>query len=68
MVKTKYLSLDLDEVVAEAEYFCTEYDAGGEAHRIVIEEIDRERFLNAWAKEWRRRAEEALQNESDYEP
>lgn len=64
---TKYFSLSLDEVVGEAEYFCTPEDVGGEAHIIIIKAQDREKFLDSWAKEWRKRAKENLQPEPEYE-
>jgi len=57
------LKLNLDDVIGVAIYFYTEYDVGGEGHAITIEEENKEKFLDAWAKEWRRRAEEGLMKE-----
>lgn len=65
-MSTEYLSLDLDEVIGEAEYFCTPEDVGGYAHRIIIKAKDKKKFLDSWSKEWRERAETALQPEPDF--
>ena len=53
------LRIDLDELYTEG-YYYTEYDIGGEGHGITIEEHDKEAFLDAFAAEWRKRAERAL--------
>lgn len=53
------LRLDLDSM-AEEEYFYTEYDIEGSGHSITIKEEDKEKFLDAWAKVWRNRAEKTL--------
>jgi hypothetical protein len=57
------LELNLDSIW-ESEYFYTEFDLGYSGHKIVINENDKENFLDAWASEWRKRAEEYLKNQN----
>jgi hypothetical protein len=66
----KKLRIDLDELYRE-EYFChTEYDIGKQAFDIIIRMEDKEKFLDAFAKIWREKAEKLLEeyNEKDYNP
>lgn len=53
------LELDLDGIYEDG-YFYTEYDVGGCGHKIIINTKDKEVFLDAWAKEWRNKAEAGL--------
>ena len=53
------LVLDLDEMYTEGFYY-TEYDIGGSGHSITIKKEDKEKFLDAFAAEWRKRASESL--------
>lgn len=55
----KILCLYLDEMLDEG-YHYTKYDIMGDGHRIFIKESDKEAFLDAYAAEERRRAEEFL--------
>jgi hypothetical protein len=59
---TKALCLSLDEVWQDG-YFYTEFDIGGMGHYIYIRPEDKEKFLDAFAKEWRDRAKTALTEE-----
>jgi hypothetical protein len=61
MVKKFGFRLDLDGMF-ENSYYYTQYDIGGEGHAITILEENKELFLNAFAAEWRKRAEEALED------
>jgi len=61
---SKTLSLNLDSLW-EDPYIYTEYDIGGAGHSVTINEEDKEKFLNAFAKEWRDRAEQALEENND---
>lgn len=54
------LVLELD-YLHEQGHIYTDFDVGGEGHRIIIEEKDKNEFLDAWAKEWRNRAEDMLE-------
>jgi len=58
--KEKQLFLDLD-ALCEDGYFYTRYDIGGAGHSITIKAKNKEKFLDAYAKECRKRAAEALQ-------
>lgn len=60
MSKAKKLVLDLDAFSCNG-YVYTKYDLGGEGHRIIINEKNKEKFLDAFAKEYREMAEEALE-------
>jgi len=65
---TKKFRIDLDELYQE-EYFChTEYDIGKKACDIIIRMEDKEKFLDAFAKIWREKAEKLLEeyDEDDY--
>jgi len=57
------LRLDLDELYQEG-YYYTEFDIGGSGHAIIIDKDDKEEFLDAFALEWRNRAERLLEEES----
>ena len=65
--KGKKLRLDLDVIVEDSEYFYTEYDIEGDGHSITIKAEDKEKFLDAYAKVWRDRAEKELKVVIDYE-
>lgn len=58
------LRLDLDGLYEDG-YYYTAYDIGGEGHAIIIEPENREKFLDAFAAEWRKRADEALEENED---
>jgi len=59
-MKKKFgLRLSLDEMFEDS-YYYTEYDKGSEGHYITILAEDKEKFLDAFAKEWRDRAEQSL--------
>ena len=65
----KYLFLDLDEFYTQG-YYYTQFDIGGAGHSILIEAENRIAFLDAFADEWRKLADAALQdwdNEQDIE-
>lgn len=66
-VKELYLCLDS---LSEEGYFYTKYDIGGAGHSITIKAEDKDKFLDAFAREWRNRAEQALEevneDEEDY--
>ena len=61
MIKRKILYLDLDALYTDG-YYYTEYDVGGAGHNIQIRAEDKEDFLDAFAKEWRNRAEAMLKD------
>jgi len=54
------LELNLDSLYEEG-YYYTNYDIGGCGHKIVIDSNDKEVFLDAFAKEWREKAENLLE-------
>ncbi len=58
--KTKELRLSLDGMF-RSEYYYTDYDIGVSGHSITINESDREAFLDAFAAEWRQRADTMLE-------
>ena len=58
MIKT--LKIDLDSLYEQG-YFYTKFDIGNEGHSITIRESNKEKFLDAFAKEWRKRADESLE-------
>ena len=60
------LELNLDSLYEDG-YYSTDYDIGGCGHKIVINEDDKEVFLNAFAKEWRDRAELLLEESGEEE-
>lgn len=55
----KEMTLDLDALYQEG-YFYTKFDIGGAGHSITIKKQDKEKFLDAFAKEWRDKAESML--------
>jgi len=55
----KYIHLSLDDLYTDG-YFYTDYDIGGDGHWIIIKAADREKFLDAFAAEFRARAEAKL--------
>ena len=65
MVKDKKLYLDLDSYSEEG-YIYTEFDIGGAGHSITIKAENKEKFLNAFAKEYRDRAEKMLEVKKGY--
>jgi len=60
------LTLSLDDLWEEGFYY-TEYDIRGRRRSITIKKTDKEKFLDAFAKEWRDRAEKLLEVEEDVE-
>ncbi len=62
----KELCLNLDSY-SEDGYFYTEYDIGGAGHSITIKAEDKEKFLDAWAKEHREKAEQMLEEVKEEE-
>ena len=63
-MKSKNLRLDLDSL---SEYFYTEYGIGGAGHSITIKAENKEKFLDAFAKETRDRVESMLEEEEEEE-
>jgi len=61
---TKNLTLDLDSLYQDG-YYYTEFDIGGAGHSITIKAENKEKFLDAFAKEWRKKAEDVLIEEED---
>jgi len=53
------LFLCLDSMFEDG-YYYTKFDIGGSGHSITIKKADKEAFLDAFAKEWRERAEKGL--------
>ena len=64
----KKMRIDLDKLYQEKYFSHTEYDVGKQAHDIIIRMEDKEKFLDAFAKIWREKAEKLLEeyNEEDY--
>ena len=62
----KKLRLDLDSM-AEEHYIYTEFDIEGAGHSITIKAEDKEKFLDAYAAEWRKKAEKNLETVNDEE-
>lgn len=60
MDKEVQLRMDWD-YWSQLGYFYTEYDIGGEGHAISIRAEDKEKFLDAFAADCRKRAEEILE-------
>ncbi len=60
------LKLDLDSMAKE-EYIYTEFDIIGAGHSITIKAEDKEKFLDAYAAEWRKKAEKNLEIVKDEE-
>ncbi len=65
-LKKKYLRIDLDSMMEDGYDFYTEYDIGGLGHYIIIKEEDKEKFLDAFSKRWREKAEEAFYLDEDF--
>ena len=63
---SKTLTLNLDSLWEDS-YIYTEYDIGGRGHSITIVAEDKESFLDAFAQEWRDRAEGALEEDDEEE-
>lgn len=61
MIDEDKLRLDLDSLY-EGGYFYTGYDIGGDGHAITINASNKEEFLDAFTREFRRRAEELLEH------
>lgn len=59
------LRLDLDDMVEE--YIYSEFDIEGVGHSITIKVEDKEKFLDAYAAEWRKKAEKNLEIVKDEE-
>jgi len=60
----KLLRLDLDELYTQG-YYHTEFDISGGGHGIVIEARDKKAFLDEFAAQWRKNAEELLEGWED---
>jgi len=58
------LTLNLDALYTDG-YYYTEFDIGGSGHSITIKEENKEKFLDAFAKEWRKKTEEFLEKEDN---
>ena len=54
-----FLHLDLDDLYTSG-YFHTDYDIGGSGHHIIIKAEDEEKFLDAFAAEFRSRQKKRL--------
>ena len=63
---TKQLFLNLDDLHSEG-YIYTEFDVGDSGHSITINSKDKEKFLDAFAEEWRKKAEEQLEEVKENE-
>jgi len=63
---TEYLTVDLDNLYGDG-YFYTEFDIGGAGHAITIKAKDKEKFLHAFAEEWKVRARNALEVDEMFE-
>ena len=61
MTDKDVLRLDLDTLWEDA-FFYTELDIGGEGHAITIDTDKKEDFLDAFAAEFRKRAEALLEH------
>ena len=57
---SQLLALELDDLYTEG-YFYTQFDEGGYGHRIIIRRENREAFLDAFAAEFRKRADNMLE-------
>jgi len=60
MKKEKLLYLGLDRLYEDG-YYYTKFDIDGGGHVIIIKAKDKEKFLDAFAKEWRDKAEDMLE-------
>jgi hypothetical protein len=63
---SKYLTLNLDELYSDG-YYYTDYDIGGSGHSITIYAEDKEEFLDQFAAIWRKKAEELLEEDDEFE-
>lgn len=61
MIDKNTLRLDLDSLW-EQEFFYTDFDVGGEGHAVTIDTDRKEDFLDAFAAEFRKRAESLLEH------
>lgn len=61
MINKDTLRLDLDSLFGEG-YFYTKFDKGIEGHAITIDTKHKERFLDAFAAEFRERARKLLEH------
>ena len=61
MIDENILRLELD-ILFEDSYFYTEFDVGDEGHSITIDTDNKEKFLDAFAAEFRERAENLLEH------
>ena len=61
MIDESVLRLELDRLF-ECGYFYTEFDVGDEGHSITIDTDNKEKFLDAFAAEFRERAENLLEH------
>ena len=61
---SKELILELDDLYQDG-YYYTEFDIGGAGHSITIKEEDKDKFLDAFAKEWRDKAEMLLEAKNE---
>lgn len=55
-----YLILNLDELF-EQEYLYSDYDIGGRGHSIEVREEDKEKFLEDYACQFKKRVESLLE-------
>jgi len=55
----KYIHLSLDDLYTDG-YFYTDYNMCGGGHWIIIKADDKEKFLDAFCAEFRKRAEAKL--------
>lgn len=56
----KTITLNLDEMF-QSDYYYTEFNIGGSGHSITVDLENKDKFLDAFAKEWRDRAESLLE-------
>lgn len=61
MIDKNVLRLELDSLFGDG-YFYTEFDVGDEGHSISINTDNKEKFLDAFAAEFRERAENLLEH------
>jgi len=55
----KYIHLSLDDLFSDG-YFHTDYDIGGAGHWVIIKAEDRDKFVDAFCAEFRKRVEAKL--------
>ena len=58
--KLRLLRLNLDALYEDG-YYYTDFDIGGAGHSITINAENKEDFLDAFAKEWRKQAKSMLE-------